>query len=69
MSATLRTGGDSKLLTADEVASMLRVPKSWVYRACRSGAIPAVRCGRYVRFDPADIERWIDEQKGAVDPF
>ncbi|MGI8462321.1 MAG: helix-turn-helix domain-containing protein [Solirubrobacterales bacterium] len=65
--STVGVTSGSKLITADEVAELLQVPKSWVYRACREGALPAVRCGRYVRFDPADIERWIDDQKGAVD--
>ena len=52
------------LLTADEVAGRLRVPRSWVYRAARSGDLPSVRCGRYRRFDEVDVDRWIAEQKG-----
>lgn len=50
-------------LTADEVAGRLKVPRSWVYRAARSGALPSVRCGRYRRFDEADVEDWIAGQK------
>ena len=69
MSTLVEAAESGKLLTADEVARLLQVPKSWVYRACREGALPAVRCGRYVRFDPADIERWIGEQKGDVAPL
>lgn len=51
------------LLTAEEVAVRLRVPKSWVYRAAREGELPSVRCGRYRRFDIEDVDRWIEDQK------
>lgn len=47
------------LLTAEEVADFLQVPKSWVYEAAREGRIPHIRLGRYVRFDQADIEQWL----------
>jgi excisionase family DNA binding protein len=48
-----------RLLTAAEVAKLLNVPVSWVRESTRSGAMPCVRLGRYVRFDPADVEAWI----------
>ena len=53
----------SELLTADDIARRLRVPRSWVYRAAREGDLPSVRCGRYRRFDEADVERWISRHK------
>ncbi len=56
-------GNRGELLTADEVAERLKVQRSWVYRAARSGALPSVRCGRYRRFDEADVEDWIAGQK------
>jgi excisionase family DNA binding protein len=52
-----------RLLTAEEVASTLAVPTSWVYRQAREGAIPSVQLGRYVRFEASDIESWISAQK------
>lgn len=55
------------LLTAGEVAARLRVPLTWVYRAARDGDLPSVRCGRYRRFDAADVERWIEQQKRVHD--
>ena len=56
-----------RLLTAEEVAELLSVPRTWVYRAAREGALPSVRCGRYRRFDESDVDRWINEQKGSGD--
>lgn len=55
-----------KLLTADEVAADLQVPKTWVYRAAREGRLPSVPCGRYVRFHPDDIDRWIAGQRSGT---
>jgi excisionase family DNA binding protein len=59
----MRSGTAERLLTADEVAGRLKVPRSWVYRAAREGDLPSVRCGRYRRFDEGDVERWIAKQK------
>jgi excisionase family DNA binding protein len=52
-----------RLLDAAAVAERLGVPKSWVLESARSGAIPHVRLGRYVRFDLADVERWLEDCK------
>ena len=54
------TGG---LLTAEQLSQRLQVPMSWVYRAARQGRIPAVKLGRYTRFDADDVRRWIADQK------
>jgi excisionase family DNA binding protein len=55
-----------RLRDADYVAERLGVPRRWVYRAARCGALPSVRCGRYRRFAERDIERWIEEQRSAA---
>jgi len=47
------------LLTADEVATMLGVPKSWVYEQSRAGRIPTVTLGRYRRYRREAIEAWV----------
>jgi excisionase family DNA binding protein len=47
-----------RLLDAKAVAELLGVPKTRVRETARTGAIPHVRLGRYVRFDQADIEAW-----------
>jgi excisionase family DNA binding protein len=52
-----------KLLTAEEIAEFLNVPVTWVRESTRSGAMPCVRLGRYVRFDLDDVERWLEECK------
>jgi excisionase family DNA binding protein len=52
-----------RLLNAGEVAELLSVPKTWVLESARSGALPCVRLGRYVRFDEADVRAWLDSCK------
>lgn len=55
------------LMTASEVAAMLGVPTSWVYRETRLGRLPAVRVGRYRRYRPEAIEAWIETlERGPV---
>lgn len=55
-----RRFGLRKLLTADDVANHLSVPKSTVYEAVRQSRIGwMVRIGRMVRFDPDKLEAWI----------
>ena len=48
-----------ELLTADEVAGLLRVTTGWVYRETRAGRIPHVPLGRYRRYRRATILRWL----------
>lgn len=52
-----------RLLDAAAVAERLSVPVSWVRESTRSGAIPHVQLGRYVRYDLADVEAWLEECK------
>ena len=54
-----RNSMNGDLLTADEVARILRVPKSWVYS--HLSEIPIIRLGRYVRFRRSDVERFLEE--------
>ena len=55
--AAPRPGGS--LLTAEEVAAMLGVPKSWVYQQSRRGRIPTVTLGRYRRYRAEAIANWV----------
>jgi excisionase family DNA binding protein len=60
----LRMQGDgTDLLTADEVASRLKVRSSWVKKAALANRIPHVRVGRYRRFRWPDIEAWLESQR------
>lgn len=58
---------EARLLHAEEVALILGVPKTWVYAETRAGRLPHVRVGRYRRYRPEAVQRWIGEhERGPV---
>lgn len=50
---------EDRLLTADQVAGLLGVTKSWVYEQTRRQRMPHVRLGRYVRFRRDTLDDWL----------
>ena len=55
-----------KLLTLDEVAELLRVSKTSVYRLVERRAVRFYRVSGLLRFDHADIEAFLGA--GCVEP-
>lgn len=55
-----RKHGFTRLLTATEVAEILRLPKTTVYEHARTKLLPSVRIGRSVRFKPDAIRDFIE---------
>lgn len=49
-----------RLCAADELADVLNLPVSWVREKTRSGSIPHVRLGRYVRYEVAAVLEWLE---------
>jgi excisionase family DNA binding protein len=49
------------LLTAEEVAALLRVTPAWVYAQTRRHRIPHLRLGRYVRYRREALDAWMTE--------
>jgi predicted DNA-binding transcriptional regulator AlpA len=57
------TGPPRSLLTIDQVADWLQIPKNTLYRQHSQGTPPGslgVRVGRYLRYDRATIQDWLD---------
>lgn len=44
-----------ELLTADEVAELLHIPRSTVRDYARRGMLPSIKLGRHVRFVRSDV--------------
>jgi len=40
---------------AHEMAQILQVPVSWIYRKTSLNQIPCVRIGKYIRFEPQKV--------------
>jgi excisionase family DNA binding protein len=57
-----------RLLEAKEVAELLSVPETWVREHTRSGAIPHVPLGRYVRYDRGEVLAWVESLKSGGGP-
>lgn len=51
------------LLTAADVARILRVPRNAVYIMARAKRLPCIRIGNRVRFAAVDLARLIEEAK------
>jgi len=56
---TRRHSDPDPLLTADEVAALMRVTRAWVYAETRRDGLPHLRLGRYVRYRRSAIEAWM----------
>jgi len=48
------------LLTARQAAKVLTICEKTLWTLTQRGEIPAVKIGRAVRYDPADLRVWID---------
>ena len=56
-------------LTVHDAARYLNVPVSWVYEHVRPGTedrLPAVKLGKYLRFDPRDLRAYIDAKRARL---
>jgi hypothetical protein len=54
------------LLTPEELAARLKVPKSWVFEQTRQRAsvrnkspLPCIRLGKYLRFSWVQVSEWL----------
>lgn len=52
-----------QLWDIQNVMDRLGVGKDWVLNRIRSGELPAVRLGKYLKFDPKDVEQLIEKSK------
>jgi excisionase family DNA binding protein len=56
-----------QILTLAELAERLRVSERWVYEKSRrrcQNPLPAIRIGRYLRFDWIEVSAWLRQQSG-----
>lgn len=48
-----------RLMTIEEVAKILNVPRSRAYMMARNGWFPVVHLGRQLRVDESSLREWI----------
>jgi predicted DNA-binding transcriptional regulator AlpA len=49
---------EENLWDADDVATFLKVSRSWVYQHAASGLLPKMKIRGLLRFDPRAIREW-----------
>jgi len=49
-----------EVMTVEDVAEYLSIPRSFVYQHSRQGRIPCHKVGRHWRFRREAMERWLD---------
>jgi excisionase family DNA binding protein len=59
------TLGLARLLSVRDVAETLAVSVRQVWKLVSLGELPVVRIGRCARFDPRDVQAWIERRKEA----
>lgn len=51
------------VLTIEELAVYLKIPKSTLYKLVREGKIPSQKIGRHWRFLKGAIDHWLEEAR------
>ena len=63
MEELLKPKGFEPLLTAQQVAAWLNMSLVWVYKAAEKGLFPFHRVGEAIRFDPNEIQSYLNERR------
>ena len=58
-----RSNEPAGLLRSDEAAKFLAISPRTLWTLTKEGDIPVVRIGSLVRYDPADLQDYIERQK------
>ncbi|MDA1191173.1 MAG: helix-turn-helix domain-containing protein [Candidatus Poribacteria bacterium] len=53
--------GIERLLTADDVCSLLRIKKSYLYALTSENRIPHFKIGGFLRFRQSELEAWLTD--------
>lgn len=51
------------VLTLNEVAEYLRIPRSTAYKLAQEGKIPGQKVGRHRRFRKETVQSWLDRRQ------
>ena len=59
------TPGLEKLMDAKTVAQVLGENERWVYEQAKKKQIPAIQLGKYWKFSPSQLTKWLDQKSRA----
>ena len=52
-----------EVMTIEELAAYLKIPKSTLYKLVREGKVPSQKIGRHWRFRKGAIDHWLEEKR------
>ena len=63
-------GSEDALLNVTEAATVLGVPRSWVYARVESPDcdLPHFRVGRYLKFRESELNAYLEQNRGGPQP-
>ncbi len=50
------------LLDAEQLAKLLGVDTAYIYNQARTRKIPSIKLGKYRKFSPSQIKKWLDRK-------
>ena len=53
---------DNQVLTLEELARYLKIPKSTLYKLVQEGRIPGQKLGKQWRFARRAVDQWLEQQ-------
>lgn len=66
MNEKKQSNQNQNFLTVNDLARILKVPKSWIYSRTRQtgpGSIPRINVGKYIRFQLEEVHKWLLAQE------
>ena len=57
--------GLEKLLDAKAVADLFGESEKWVYQQVKKGKMPSIRVGKYYKFVPSQLQKWLEGKASA----
>ena len=56
-------GDEDEFYTAENVAELLKLPLSTVYKLAQDAVLPGFKVGKHWRFRRESVQQWVQEQE------
>jgi len=63
----MKKAADS-VMTVDELAAYLKIPKSTLYKLAQEGKVPGQKVGRHWRFHKDAVDAWLKHEPATKTP-
>jgi excisionase family DNA binding protein len=52
-----------QLLDVKQVAELLGETEQWVYRQAQTKKMPSIKMGKYWKFSPSQLQKWLERKQ------